>query len=107
MEIWRNAGKAASRIIASTLGITEIRIESLWIERDFGKGEGMELEKVQEWHTTGNPPTAFEPIFETGETEWQVHLRAGRAVEKLIALREGKYNISSFRTGTFSMPRCT
>ena len=55
----------------------------------------MELEEVQEWHTSGVCPTTFEPIFETGKTEWQVHLRAGRAIEKLIALREGKYLIVS------------
>ena len=55
----------------------------------------MELEEGQEWGTTRVCPTTFEPIFETGKTEWQVHLRAGRAIEKLIALREGKYLIVS------------
>jgi broad specificity phosphatase PhoE len=90
-----NRAKETGKIIASILGIPEFEEEGLWIERDFGQGEGVNLQRIAEWYQNRPYPTAFEPIYETGEPEWQVHLRAGKAIEKLMKFPEGNYLVVS------------
>jgi broad specificity phosphatase PhoE len=87
--------RETSEIIASVLGIPEVYEEPLWMERDFGKGEGVDLQVIADWYQSKPHPTVFEPIYETGETEWQVHQRASSAIEKLMTLPEGRYLIVS------------
>lgn len=77
-------------IITSRLNIPQVIQAPDWIERDFGKGEGANLTTLTEWYKNHPHPTPFEPIFETGETEWAVHLRAGRAIEAILSLPEGR-----------------
>ena len=90
-----NRTKETSEIIASDLNISKVSVERLWIERDFGKGEGQDLHVITDWYKSRPTPTVFEPIYETGETEWQVHIRAGKAIEKLMMIPEGVYLIVS------------
>ena len=82
-------------IIATALSIPQVEVEPDWIERDFGQGEGAPLPVTTDWYRSRRRPTPFEPIFESGETEWHVHLRAGRAIEKLLNLPEGRYLVVS------------
>lgn len=87
--------KETCAIVAGRLNIPQVDEEPDWIERDFGKGEGANISALLDWYKTHALPTPFAPSFETGETEWQVHLRAGRAIEKLLALPEGNYLVVS------------
>lgn len=82
-----------AQIIASHLENMEIIKEPLWIERDFGKGESADLHTIKDWYISRPYPSAFEPIYDTGETEWAVHIRAGQAIEKLLSFPEGTYLI--------------
>lgn len=108
-EHWQAAGRTFDRIltsplrraretaeiVAACLGIDEVCEEPLWIERDFGQGEGVSWDRIADWYAGRARPTAFEPIYETGESEWQAHLRAGEAVEKLMSLGTGRYLVVS------------
>lgn len=85
--------KETAQIVATQLNTAEISEEPLWTERNFGNGEGADLQTITEWYKSRPYPTAFEPIYDTGESEWAVHIRAGKAVEKLITLPEGSYLI--------------
>lgn len=87
--------RETGEIIASLLGVSDLEEDALWIERDFGEGEGADLQRIAEWYQNRHYPTAFEPIYETGETEWQVHLRAGKAIETLMKYPEGSYLVVS------------
>lgn len=87
--------KETSEIIASCLNITNVCEDEMWIERDFGKGEGVDLQTISDWYKPGSTPTVFEPIYETGETEWQVHIRAGKAIDQLMSHTKGSYLIVS------------
>ncbi len=84
-----------ARIVASTLKLPPVASEELWIERHFGKGEGVDYQTIAEWNKNRPLPTVYEPSHETGESTWQVHLRAGRALEKLLQLAEGRYLVVS------------
>lgn len=87
--------KETSEIVASCLGIAPVIEDDLWLERAFGLGEGADLQVIADWYKSRPRPTAFEPIYETGETEWQVHLRAGMAIDRLMRLPEGSYLVVS------------
>ncbi len=80
--------KETGEIIASCLHISEVQEEMLWIERDFGAGEGADLQVIAEWYKIRSMPTVFEPIYDTGETEWQIHMRAGKAIDQLISYQK-------------------
>jgi broad specificity phosphatase PhoE len=77
------------------LGLPTPVEEPLWIERQFGQGEGQPLEQLGAWYRDRPAPTAFEPIYDTGESEWAVHLRAGQALAGLVELPEGNYLVVS------------
>jgi len=81
--------KETAEIVASVLNIQTIFEDEIWIERDFGMGEGMDLQIIADWYKSKPYPTSFEPIYESGETEWQVHVRAGKAIEQLIQFYDG------------------
>jgi broad specificity phosphatase PhoE len=80
--------KETAEIIASVLNIQAIFEDEIWIEREFGIGEGMDLQTIADWYKSKPYPTSFEPIYESGETEWQVHVRAGKAIEQLMQSKE-------------------
>ncbi len=87
--------KETSEIIASCLNISNVSEDSLWMERDFGMGEGVDLQEITDWYAQRSTPTVFEPIYETGESEWQVHLRAGKAIDRLMMSQNGNILIVS------------
>lgn len=87
--------KETGEIVASCLHISEVCEDTLWIERSFGVGEGVDLQVISDWYKTRSMPTVFEPIYETGETEWQVHMRAGKAIDQLMSHQKGNLLIVS------------
>jgi broad specificity phosphatase PhoE len=87
--------RETAEIIAAALAIPRVDIAPGWIERDFGKGEGAGLQAIADWYQPRGWPTPFEPIYDSGETEWQAHLRAGQAIEALLRLPEGRYLVVS------------
>jgi broad specificity phosphatase PhoE len=108
-EFWRRNGqtfhaiitsplkraKETSEIVASCLNISEVREDEIWIERNFGMGEGVNLQTIADWYEQRSTPTIFDPIYETGETEWQVHMRAGKAIDQLMLHPQGSSLIVS------------
>lgn len=80
--------KETGEIVASCLHISEVCQDSLWIERSFGAGEGVELQLISDWYQPQTMPAVFEPIYESGETEWQVHMRAGKAIDQLMMCKK-------------------
>lgn len=87
--------KETAKIVASVLNIPAIFEDEIWVERYFGMGEGIDLQIIADWYKSKPYPTSFEPIYESGESEWQIHLRAGKAIENLLQLKEGNYLVVS------------
>ena len=95
---WKAQGRTFARIISSPLARAqesaaiigahlgcEVLPDPLWMERDFGQGEGVDLEIVHAWYTQRPKPDAFEPRYERGESEWQIHIRAAQALDAVMA----------------------
>jgi broad specificity phosphatase PhoE len=66
-------------------------VEPQWIERNFGACEGADNGTADHWYDDRPRPDVYQPIFETGEPTWALHMRAGQALDHLLQLPPGSY----------------
>jgi len=83
-----------AEIIASGLNIP-LELDSLWMERDNGLMAGLSEEEVRE--TLPQQPFIhpYLAIGQTGESQWELYLRAGKAVQSILNRPPGSYLIVS------------
>ncbi len=105
---WKGQGLDFTRAIASPLARAkqtakilsralefQISYDEDWMERDNGKLAGLLHERALE--VLPPPPFIhlYEPIADTGESQWELYLRAGRALNSLMSNPPGLYLIIS------------
>lgn len=105
---WLAEGVTFDGIISSPLKrarqTAEIIVEALqiplefnpdWMERDNGVLAGLRPDQVEERQL--RPPFIhpYQRIGETGESQWELYLRAGRAVQDLLHRPPGRYLVIS------------
>lgn len=103
---WSTEGFSFHKIISSPLGrahetariISEklsvpIELNDKWMERDFGLAEGLLYEEIYSNLKDLPPRSIYEPAFETGESDWDLYIRAASAVQSLTYEDPGKYLI--------------
>ena len=85
---------STAETIQSVLGIP-IRTDAIWMERNWGKCQGLSREDF--YHQFPRPAKIklYDLLGETGESEWQLFLRAGNAVQSLFLNPPGSYLIVS------------
>ncbi len=85
--------RETAEIVASALDL-KIEMDPIWMERDIGEMEGLTAEEVRQ---QPQPPyvTPYEPIGGNGEGDWELFLRAGRALHDLLRRPPGSYLIVS------------
>ena len=79
-----------ARILATELAVP-MELDPLWMEMDNGPLAGLsyaEAEQRYPWLSFRNP---YEQFFETGESTWEIHTHATRAVEIIIRRGPGRY----------------
>lgn len=86
--------RECAEILARTLSVP-LQIDDVWKERNHGAAEGMPGDQVREWYSSRPSPSPYEPIFEDGESEWDLFRRAARAVRTLVVKPEGNYLVVS------------
>jgi probable phosphoglycerate mutase len=104
-ESWVAAGRQFDGIIASPLQRAHqtaeqirqaleapIETDSLWLERHRGFGQGLKKEESRANRST-DTSHLYERFGETGESNWQLTLRAGRALQSLFRRPPGRYLI--------------
>ncbi len=86
--------KQTAQILAGKLDF-RISYDAVWKERDNGKLAGLLHEKALEVM----PPPSFihlyNPIADTGESQWELYLRAGSALNSLMHKEPGLYLVIS------------
>lgn len=90
--LWR--ARQTAEILAEGLGVP-LEFDQLWMERNNGLLAGLSPEEVRQ---TLPQPTFIHPyqaVGQTGESQWQLYLRAGTAVQSLFSHPPGKYLIVS------------
>jgi len=90
-----------ARILADTLNL-EIQINPIWMERDNGKLAGLLHEDARKKHPPPDFIPLYQPIAETGESQWELYLRAGEALNSILSLDPGRYLIVG-HGGLFNM----
>jgi broad specificity phosphatase PhoE len=85
--------KETAEIVASALNV-KVELDSIWMERDIGEMEGLTADEVRQ---KPQPPyvTPYNPIGGNGEGDWELYLRAGKALHELLRRPAGSYLVVS------------
>src|SRR4030042_79060 len=86
--------RETAEIIASELHLP-LELDPLWTERDNGLMAGLSPEEVRETLPHSDFIHPYQPIGQTGESQWELYLRAGSAVQSLLNHPPGCYLIVS------------
>jgi broad specificity phosphatase PhoE len=86
--------KETAEAVASALDVP-IQYEPLWKERDNGVLGGLKHEVADEKYPQPDFFTPYDNIGETGEGNFELYLRAGQAIHKLLRMPPARYLIVS------------
>jgi probable phosphoglycerate mutase len=86
--------KQTAKILAGELGF-KISYDAVWKERDNGKLAGLLHEKALEVLPPPSFIPLYDPIADTGESQWELYLRAGSALNSLMGQQPGLYLVIS------------
>jgi broad specificity phosphatase PhoE len=108
LERWMCESKEFNLVISSPLrraretaeiiadGLNDLLLfDDLWMERDNGLMAGLSEDEVRETLPQPDFVYPYLPIGETGESQWELYLRAGKAVQSLFNHPPGKYLVVS------------
>ncbi|HNT23023.1 MAG TPA: histidine phosphatase family protein [Anaerolineales bacterium] len=105
-ERWQKEGRRFDLVISSTLARARqtaeiiaqglgapIELDSNWMERDNGQLSGLHPDQTR----ASRPPFIhlYQPIGQTGESQWELYLRAGQAIQSLLEHTPGQYLVVS------------
>ncbi len=85
--------RETTEIIAAILDL-KVQVDPIWLERDIGEMEGLTADEVRQ---RPQPPyvTPYESIGGDGEGDWELFLRAGKALHDLLRRPAGSYLVVS------------
>ena len=86
--------KETGEILAEILGF-DLVYDPIWMERDNGELAGLLHEKALEVLPPPDFIPLYEPIATTGESQWELYLRAGNALNQLVKLPPGQHLVIS------------
>jgi broad specificity phosphatase PhoE len=85
--------KETAEIIAAALNV-KLELDPIWLERDIGEMEGLTAEEVRQ-KPQPSYVTPYNSIGGDGEGDWELFLRAGKALHELLRRPAGSYLIVS------------
>ena len=83
-----------AEIIAAALGLS-VETDPLWMERDNGVLAGWRWEEAREKYPPPDLLHLYHPVGQTGESIWDLYLRAGQALQRLMRRPPGRYLVVS------------
>jgi len=86
--------RESAEMISTALNVP-VEIDPLWMERDNGLLTGLNAEEAREILPQPDFIHPYQPFGQTGESLWEVFLRAGKAAQNLINHPPGCYLIIS------------
>jgi broad specificity phosphatase PhoE len=85
--------KETAEIIAASLNV-KVELDPIWLERDIGEMEGLTMDEVRQ-RPQPSYVTPYNSIGGDGEGDWELYLRAGKALHGLLRRPAGSYLIVS------------
>lgn len=86
--------KETADIIAIALGLN-VECDRIWMERNIGIMAGLTNDEVRRHFPEPDFVTPFDAIGLDGEGDWELYLRAGRALLSVLRRRPGRYLVVS------------
>ncbi len=86
--------KQSAEIITKALK-SDLEFDPIWMERDNGELAGLSHEEALKILPTPDFIPLYQPIADTGESQWELFLRAGKAINELMKFPPGDYLIVS------------
>ncbi|MEA1979145.1 MAG: histidine phosphatase family protein [Chloroflexota bacterium] len=86
--------KQTAEIIASGMNLP-IDFDEAWFERQSGKAEGKTYDEAMLHYADQHHDTAYDPLFETGESRWDLFIRAANAMQHLLRRPAASYLVVS------------
>lgn len=86
--------RQTGEIIASLLH-APLELDADWMERDNGLLQGKHPEQAAQVYARPAFIHPYQPIGGTGESQWELYLRAGRAIQRLLDHPPGRYLVIS------------
>ncbi len=83
-----------ARILGAALGLP-VETDPLWMERNNGLLAGLRWEEARAQHPPPEVLHLYEPVGRQGESIWDLYLRAGEAVRRLMQRPPGRYLVVS------------
>lgn len=106
--LWKEKGLQFAQIISSPLSrarqtaeiisqtlLIPLELDPIWMERDAGLLSGLHPEQAKELYPRPEFMSLYDKIGKTGESQWELFLRAGKAIETLLRRKPGRYLIVS------------
>jgi broad specificity phosphatase PhoE len=84
--------RETAEIVAGKLNVP-LEANSIWLERNAGEVSGLTREEASKLFPEPEFTTPYDAFGESGEGDWELFLRAGKAVHELIKRPAGKYLI--------------
>jgi 2,3-bisphosphoglycerate-dependent phosphoglycerate mutase len=86
--------KNTAEMICEAFGYS-MEEDSDWRERDMGLLTGLKRENAEDVYPKPEFFTPFDHMGETGEGNWELYLRAGKAIHKILQRPPGRYLVVS------------
>lgn len=86
--------RQTAEIIAARLG-APLEFDENWMERNNGQIAGLRPEEIEQRGLRPHFVHLYQPIGVDGETQWELYLRAGRAIQDLLRRPPGKLLVVS------------
>lgn len=90
----QSRARQTAEIIANSLTVP-IEFDEKWREIDNGVLAGKTLSEINKQYSTPDFMSPFDLIGETGESNWDLYLRAGAVVQDLVHRPAGRYLVIS------------
>ena len=86
--------KETAEIVASALNL-KIEIDPVWLERDNGEYSGLTSSEARQKFSQPSFITPYDFVGGDGEGDWELFLRAGRALHGLLQREPARYLVVS------------
>lgn len=90
----QSRARQTAEILANSLSVP-LEFDQNWKEIDNGALAGKTLDEINQQHSFPEFMSPFDSIGDTGESNWELYLRAGAVVQELVHRPPGSYLIIS------------
>ncbi len=90
----QSRARETAEIITAALGVP-LEFDEVWMERDNGVLAGLLWSEAQEKYPQPEFIPTYQPIGQKGESQWELYLRGGRAIQSLMHRPPARYLIVS------------